>query len=191
MELKDLIYVQEGFLYPQTISSFLQWVNTIDKFEEATVISEKNKKGNVVKNIRSVKEYNMTLDKGLTEAHWFNYFRSCFVGGLRHYEKHFAENTGTKKIECINILKYKEGDFYKVHSDYHNQFKRAISIILFLNNDYEGGNLVFHNAKNYEKEMIIKPGVGKFVMWPSGFMFPHSVEKVTKGERYALVSWLA
>ena len=31
---------------------------------------------------------------------------------------------------------------------------------------------------------------GRLVMWPSNFMYPHSVSPVTKGTRYAIVSWL-
>ena len=30
---------------------------------------------------------------------------------------------------------------------------------------------------------------GSLVIWPSSFQYPHGVLPVTKGERYAVVSW--
>ena len=78
-----------------------------------------------------------------------------------------------------------------MHSDHHGKFPRTISVIIFLNNDYEGGELNFHNPfNNNEIYKTIKPAPGRCIMWPSNFVYPHSVSKVTKGTRYAIVSWL-
>ena len=64
---------------------------------------------------------------------------------------------------------------------------RKYSSILMLNNDYEGGTLCF-NVDDEIVEMETKPG--NLVIWPSNFMFPHSVKPLTKGVRYSVVSWM-
>jgi predicted 2-oxoglutarate/Fe(II)-dependent dioxygenase YbiX len=63
-----------------------------------------------------------------------------------------------------------------------------MSCILLLNNDYEGGNLCFRNPdKSGEWEVEVKPN--RMIIWPSCFMFPHTVKPVTKGTRYSVVAW--
>ena len=62
------------------------------------------------------------------------------------------------------------------------------SLILLLNNDYQGGRLVFNNP-NFNDEYKIETKPGRLIVWPSNFLFPHMVEKVTKGTRYSIVGW--
>ena len=57
------------------------------------------------------------------------------------------------------------------------------SVLLFLNDDYEGGEIIV--AGN-----TYKPAKGSALVFPSNFMFPHEVKKVTEGERWSVVSWL-
>ena len=52
-----------------------------------------------------------------------------------------------------------------------------------LNNDYEGGKLIF-----YDKEYKLKKG--EIIVFPSNFLYPHKVTKITKGERYSFVVWV-
>ena len=47
------------------------------------------------------------------------------------------------KIIDISALRYDEGCFYKLHTDHHTNIPRTLSMIFLLNNDYEGGELVF------------------------------------------------
>ena len=54
--------------------------------------------------------------------------------------------------------------------------------------DYEGGDLCFKDIKN-NQELIIEKQKNRLIVWPSNFMYPHSVKPVTKGTRYSVVSW--
>ena len=65
-----------------------------------------------------------------------------------------------------------------------------MSSILFLNNDYEGGELSFKNTFN-DDEISIKPTPGTLLVWPSNILFPHAVKPVKKGIRYTIVAWAA
>jgi predicted 2-oxoglutarate/Fe(II)-dependent dioxygenase YbiX len=61
-------------------------------------------------------------------------------------------------------------------------------LYIILNNDYEGGNLCFRNPDGSgEWEVEVKPN--RMIIWPSTFLYPHTVKPVTKGKRYSVVAW--
>ena len=63
-----------------------------------------------------------------------------------------------------------------------------MSCILLLNNDYEGGNLCFRNPDGSgEWEVEVKPN--RMIIWPSNFLYPHTVKPVTRGKSYSVVAW--
>lgn len=101
------------------------------------------------------------------------------------------------KILQIDFLKYQEGGKYERHSDRGNEcsgsMDRYMSVIINLNSNYEGGEFIFFDPTT-KKEKIIreeKLTEGSVLMFPSNFLFPHSVKPITKGTRYSLVCWLA
>jgi len=95
---------------------------------------------------------------------------------------------GYTDIFDIEILKYENKGFYTWHVDHFSKFPRTMSCILLLNNDYEGGNLCFRNPDGSgEWEVEVKPN--RMIIWPSNFLYPHTVKPVTKGKRYSIVAW--
>ena len=58
-----------------------------------------------------------------------------------------------------------------------------------LNDDYEGGDLIFGDQKLKEIKRI-KLKAGSVIFFPSNFMYPHGIEPITKGKRYSVVAWL-
>lgn len=186
MEIKEYIG-QYNFIEPNTVSAFLRTFSKIKEFEDAKISNYG--KDILDKNIRNVQNYYLSINRSLTEAHWFNYF--CYgLGKISSvYFKERNLNYQIKKIEVINLLKYPEKGFYKKHSD-SGHTHRELSAVIFLNNDYEGGHLQFFNPKTEEIILDVKPEVGKIVLWPSNFMFPHQATQVTKGTRFAIVSWM-
>jgi predicted 2-oxoglutarate/Fe(II)-dependent dioxygenase YbiX len=59
-----------------------------------------------------------------------------------------------------------------------------LSVIGALNNDYEGGELIFFD------DQIIDLKKGDVMVFPSNFMYPHKVSNITNGERYSFVNWV-
>ncbi len=103
----------------------------------------------------------------------------------------------TNKINQIDILKYPINYHYGVHTDHYSFGQRTLSIIVNLNEGYEGGDLVFYNPSAFDKPDMskdeikrIKLKMGGIVFFPSIFLYPHSIQPITKGVRYSLVSWL-
>lgn len=87
--------------------------------------------------------------------------------------------------EGYNVLRYAEGDQYKAHYDGNTLVGRAVSAICYLNDDYEGGEIEFVNFG-----VKIKPTAGTLILFPSNYAYSHIAHPVTKGTKYALVTWL-
>ena len=99
--------------------------------------------------------------------------------------------------EIPQLLSYSVGGHYHPHVDgeslWHSPKKeliwkksidRDLSIVFFLNDNFEGGDFVFP-----ELRVRIRPEPGMLVCFPSNHHYLHGVEPVTKGTRYSIVSW--
>lgn len=90
----------------------------------------------------------------------------------------------TTNNEGYAFLKYEKGGYYHSHTD-SGVINRSLSVIITLNDDYEGGELCFFNG-----EYVISPKKNRMIAFPSSFMFPHEVKEVTAGTRYSIACWL-
>tara|TARA_R100001463_G_scaffold59144_1_gene111464 strand:+ start:288 stop:839 length:552 start_codon:yes stop_codon:yes gene_type:complete len=182
LEIEKYIKIYDDFINYKTLSVFLKFVNCQD-FEDAG-INETNK---VNKNIRNTLTKKLSFtSESLTDVHWNNYLTNKFFKSFYSYCKEH-NHCSVDKLETIEILKYEQGGCYVEHTDHFDARPRTLSGIFFLNNDYEGGELVF-NFDN--RDYIIEKKPNRFIVWPSNFLFPHRVNKVTKGVRYSVVTWI-
>lgn len=97
-------------------------------------------------------------------------------------EKH---NIPTLNYEDYNMLRYRGGQEYTAHADGTTIDGRAISAIVYLNNDFEGGEVEFVNFG-----IKIKPEPGMLLLFPSNYPYKHIAHPVTSGTKYALVTWI-
>jgi hypothetical protein len=185
MEIKNFIKIYDEVLPWKVLSNFLRYINKLD-FEKASVGQDKEINFNIrrtfVKPLRN-------LDKSLTMVHWSNLLLYFFRNGLFKYrdETGFVDFHWDRIID-ISVLKYEQTGFYKWHTDHFAAIPRTMSCILLLNNDYEGGSLCFRNPDGTgEWEVEVKPN--RMIIWPSNFLYPHTVKPVTKGKRYSVVAW--
>lgn len=81
---------------------------------------------------------------------------------------------------------YKEGDFYDWHIDSYpiGGIEANLSTTIFLNDDYEGGELTI---KVGDTETSYKPKAGTAITYDTGLW--HCVKPVTKGERKVVIVW--
>jgi predicted 2-oxoglutarate/Fe(II)-dependent dioxygenase YbiX len=91
----------------------------------------------------------------------------------------------------IRFNKYDAYTNMKLHCDHnHTLFDGErkgvpiLSIVGSLNNDYQGGELVFW------KDKVVELKAGEIMIFPSNFLYPHEVRMVTKGTRYSFVSFV-
>ena len=139
------------------------------------------------KNFRNVKGYHLSFETP-TKIFYWNFIKKEIERLYINYKVKFPQMT-TSKINQIDLLKYSKGGKYNVHTDHHPNSNRHLSVIINLNDDYEGGDLIFTDQKEKEIKRL-KLGKGSIVFFPSNFMYPHSIQPITKGTRYSIVVWL-
>ncbi|XP_034030360.1 LOW QUALITY PROTEIN: prolyl 3-hydroxylase 3 [Thalassophryne amazonica] len=66
---------------------------------------------------------------------------------------------------------------------------RDLSAVLYLNDDFEGGELFFTTRDAKTVTARVKPSCGRLVGFSSGPVNPHGVTAVTRGRRCALALW--
>jgi hypothetical protein len=113
-----------------------------------------------------------------------NYYKLLYATAIG-FNKHFDLYEPTYFNEGFSILRYQTGEEYKAHYDGGTDTARSISPILYLNNDYEGGELEFVNFG-----IKIKPEPGMLAIFPASYPYAHIAHPVTKGTKYAIVTWL-
>ena len=89
--------------------------------------------------------------------------------------------------ESIQVLEYSSNQEYKFHHDTSNdpnskEYHRIISIVLYLNDDFDGGGTEFPHQ-------TYKPSPGYGLFFPSNWCFPHSGQKVLSGKKRVAVTW--
>ena len=86
--------------------------------------------------------------------------------------------------EGFQVLRYENTAEYMMHHDHNPQNRRVLSMVCFLNDDFEGGNLEFPYH-----EVNISPKAGMVVVFPSGFAYSHIAHPVESGTKYSMVTW--
>lgn len=102
-----------------------------------------------------------------------------------------------KELEWMSppsVLKYVPGGKYNGHADseywdaqrrrWVRSMDRDFSLLLYVNDDYEGGTLYFQNF-----DLRIRPSEGMLIAFPSDHRYLHAAEPLKSGERYAVVGW--
>ena len=106
------------------------------------------------------------------------------VSGINEYSQTYKGLTITNG-EHLRVGRYGVGGHYNVHSD-AGKNDRVLSAVLFLNDDYQGGELHFPN-----QDISIKPEAGMLVLFPSNFLFIHGSKPITEGRKYIIISWFS
>ena len=106
-------------------------------------------------------------------------------------ERYLAEfpQAGVTNISNPRLNRYPPGAMMRPHVDHiHSLFDGeqkgvpVLTILAALNNDYTGGEFLLCGQR-------VGLAAGDAIVFPSNFMFPHSVEPVQTGTRYSFVSW--
>lgn len=87
--------------------------------------------------------------------------------------------------DTYGVLKYGAGQFFSNHIDDHKDYPRRVSTVYYLNDNYTGGEINFPRFG-----ITFKPKANQMIVFPSNYMYNHSVSPVIEGNRYAVVSWM-
>lgn len=101
-----------------------------------------------------------------------------------NYMKNFLSLFPMEKLEIshIGFLTDSQGSFTEIHYDWElvilkeKIIPKPIVIIIYLNEDFEGGELLFP-VQNFK----VVPKQGSIAIFPCNFAFPHVSQPVTEG----------
>lgn len=105
---------------------------------------------------------------------------------IKDYESFF--NVPNENIfEDYRVIKYDINQHFAPHIDdgiLRDNLYRRISSVFYINDNYEGGEINFPNFN-----ISYKPNANELLVFPSNFMYVHSVSPITKGTKYCIVGW--
>jgi predicted 2-oxoglutarate/Fe(II)-dependent dioxygenase YbiX len=121
------------------------------------------------------------------------YFTKALVA---YHDKHARTEQGQNflmisRYTGFRLLRYATGQFMANHVDKHPELTATqqgwplLSCTINLNADYEGGELVLLDG-----DVTVPAKRGRAVIFPSNFLYPHQINKVMRGTRYAVVTWM-
>jgi predicted 2-oxoglutarate/Fe(II)-dependent dioxygenase YbiX len=135
--------------------------------------------GVVNKKVRDVKRVSLPSHRGI----------GATMVGFGLSANHQAWKFDVTHSNQTDYLKYDEAGHYHAHVDTFmkpgDPECRKLTVLVFLNEDFEGGRLFIQNGKN---KIYPPQKAGTALVFPS-FMV-HGVEPVTKGIRRSVVTWL-
>jgi len=123
----------------------------------------------------------------------YKIFMDTIFESLKKYMKHIdlPYFNGWSGYSQIRWNRYKENRKMAEHCDHIQSLfdgdrkgVPTLSCLGCLNDDYEGGDLVFFGDK------IVEFKRGDLLIFPSNFLYPHRVEPVKSGVRWSYISWV-
>jgi predicted 2-oxoglutarate/Fe(II)-dependent dioxygenase YbiX len=192
--LSNILIVPE-VISKEGIKYLLSEIQKSKKLDLAVFDSNKsNQTGNV----------EWSVDKKLRDTQVVNISSECFdviVELYRDTVKNIINpfyEFEVKDSEIPQVLSYGIGGHYVPHPDaeaiwlspkgekiWRKSIERDLSTVLFLNDNFQGGDFVFSDLK-----IRVRPEPGMLVCFPSTHEYMHGVEPVTHGERYSVVNWM-
>jgi len=107
------------------------------------------------------------------------HLRALAAGAIESYGSYY--NVEFQGVEGFSLLRYTEGQQYKSHVDYAHGNNRLASGLIYLNDNYQAGQLWF-NLLNYR----FAPKAGDFIIFPSNYLFRHAALPPVGGTRYVI-----
>lgn len=90
---------------------------------------------------------------------------------------------GINSYEAFNFVKYEgAGTHFKIHADHGPTYVATISVVVYLNENFEGGELYFPRF-----DLKYKPKTGDIVIFPSTYIYEHASEDMISGTKYSVV----
>lgn len=90
---------------------------------------------------------------------------------------------GISYYEAFNFVKYDgAGKHFNIHADHGPAYVTTVSVVAYLNDDYEGGELYFPRF-----DLTIKPKAGDILVFPSTYIYEHASLPIKSGTKYSVV----
>lgn len=86
--------------------------------------------------------------------------------------------------EAFNFVKYEGfGTHFNIHADHGPAYNCTVSAVIYINDDYDGGELNFPRLDN----LVYNPKVGDIAVFPSNYIYEHASLPIKSGTKYCVV----
>ena len=105
---------------------------------------------------------------------------------LKYCVDDYAKSWGINVVyyEAFNFVKYEgAGTHFNIHADHGPAYNCTVSAVIYINDDYEGGDLKFPRLDN----LVYKPRVGDIAVFPSNYIYEHASLPIESGTKYCVV----
>lgn len=110
-----------------------------------------------------------------------NFYKKEYYPVQVFYSKMIIGGKNDLHLDNYTKEKSKEGNFEIIERPFS---KNDRSGLLYLNEDYTGGDLIFP-----EQELVLRPKPGTFIFFEGDDSVPHEVTAVQSGERHNIISF--
>jgi predicted 2-oxoglutarate/Fe(II)-dependent dioxygenase YbiX len=192
------ILIKSNVITQKGIDFFVDYIKSqkqsdLEIFDAKTSnVQNKNIKNPTWKTDKSVRDtQTVSIDSILPQTH--DLFKNVVTNIINPFY-----NIEIHDSEIPQLLVYNVGGHYNPHIDGESPWTnpdksviwrkiadRDLSVILYLNDDFEGGDLIFPDL-----HIHIKPKPGLLVTFPSTHLYRHGVTPISKGKRYAIITWM-
>ena len=193
--IKDYIKIFNNKFYSEQHCQLI--INSLDTSKKTThtfynVKNNKQEKRGKDPQISFLKNEKIEPIGNLIRDQWFKIITEYILKWLNKKEK-IDWYKGWNGYTFPKFIEYNKGTLMTNHCDHissifsKNGQARGIptlSIITALNENYSGGELIMCEKYKYRLK------TGETIVFPSNFLYPHSIKKITKGTRFSMVSWV-
>jgi hypothetical protein len=98
----------------------------------------------------------------------------------------YAQRNSLKdlELESFAFVRYVPGQFFEEHSDGGDTNPRRLSMVIYLNDDYVGGEIYFTRFKS-----LFKPSARSIFLFPPTEEYSHAAQPVISGTKYVLIGF--
>ncbi len=181
--LKDYILILEDIIPQKLCDNILKEYKDSSEWQHALLYEN-----NIDKKIRNCKILKMSFNEVINKNKDVRKMLDddvfqCANKSIKIYNEKFKQ-ANISKDTGYQLLKYEKGGFYTQHVDSFTNTPRTISCSFILNDNFKGGEFSF-----FDNKIIYHLKKGSAILFPSTFLYPHSVLPVIDGSRYSIVTW--
>lgn len=184
----DGVLIIKNYIEPSICKALVNFADA-QAYKSLGVVDYKNSTDEKVASRKDNGRITHYVEIGNVVCEVLNIFNDIYCHRMAPYY-----NVAFEWYERPQILRYPVGGKYNQHSDADQWLAdkkewlrvqdRDYSVLLYLNDEFEGGDLKFIN-----QNFTIKPKPGMLVAFPSDYNYMHAALPTTKGIRYVIVSW--
>ncbi|MFK8050672.1 MAG: 2OG-Fe(II) oxygenase [Halioglobus sp.] len=121
---------------------------------------------------------------------YYHELKVFFRNAVMEYIQAFPQ-IAPQAFTSFRMNHYPVGGFMESHIDniHHSHGQEYgyphLTALVLLNDDYAGGDFELCGGG-----FVANKQKGSVIVFPSNFMFPHEVKRVTEGDRFSLMTWI-